>query len=176
MRNSVLEGDDRGRLAGGYSVLARCWRQPTADLLEAVSDGTFERIEPEVAETTVEELRVEYARLFVGPAEPVCPPYESLYRDGDDAVLGPSARAVVKWYQSYGLGLEPEWPDLPDHIATELEFAAYLLEREDPETCERFLDEHPRLWIEEFLDDVERETREPYYRALATMTAAAIDG
>ncbi|ELY71504.1 TorD/DmsD family molecular chaperone [Natronobacterium gregoryi] len=176
-KSTLSPTDDRERtkLAEGYAVLAECWRQPTETLLEEVAAGTLGEIDPAVREADFESLRVEHARLFVGPEDPVCPPYETVYRDAEDAVLGPTTRAVVKWYQTYGLGLEPDWPDLPDHVATELEFAAYLLEHEDVETCEQFLDEHPRQWMNEFLEGVRRETREPYYGALADLTAAALE-
>ncbi|WP_254769368.1 TorD/DmsD family molecular chaperone [Salinilacihabitans rarus] len=166
--------DDGRQLAEGYAVLARCWRRPTADLLDAAADA-LGRIDPAVRDAAVSPLRAEHARLFVGPGEPTCPPYESVYRDENGAVLGPSTRDVVEWYRAYDLGLDPDWPDLPDHVATELEFAAYLLDRGEPEACERFLDEHPRQWLGEFLADVERETSEPYYAALARATATAVD-
>ncbi|AXR82225.1 TorD/DmsD family molecular chaperone [Natrarchaeobaculum sulfurireducens] len=172
---SPTDEQDRRALAGGYAVLAECWRQPTETLLEDVAVETLADVDPAVRDADIESLRVEHARLFVGPEEPKCPPYESVYRDSRDSVLGPTTRAVVKWYQTYGLGLDPDWPDLPDHVATELEFAAYLLEHEDVETCEQFLDEHPRQWMTAFLEGVRRETREPYYRALAELTAAAIE-
>lgn len=177
--NETLQPDeadeDRRQLARGYAVLAQCWRTPTADLVETMTAGPLARIDPSVEGGSVDDLRAEHARLFVGPDTPPCPPYESVYREEDGNVLGPSTRAVVEWYRTYDLGLEPDWPDLPDHVATELEFAAHLLGNGEPETCEQFLDEHPRQWLGAFLADVERETTEPYYEALATMTRTAVE-
>ncbi|SFB73266.1 chaperone TorD involved in molybdoenzyme TorA maturation [Halobiforma haloterrestris] len=160
-------------LATGYAMLARCWRQPTADVVDAVTTELLEEVDSSTATTDVTGLRTEHARLFVGPGDPPCPPYESVYRDDGD-VLGPTTRAAVEWYRAYDLGLEPDWPDLPDHIATELEFVAHLLERGEVDACEQFLDEHLRQWTGEFCERVRAETREPYYEALATATEAAI--
>lgn len=166
--------DQRERMAAGYAVLATCWRQPTAELVDAINDGDIP-FAASLQEVTADALGAEHARLFVGPAGPPCPPYESVYRDGSDGdhgqVLGPSTRAVVKWYESYGLGLDPDWPDLPDHVATELEFLAHLTATGERDAREQFLDEHPRQWLPAFLDDVREETSEPFYERLADATA-----
>ena len=170
---------DGTRLATGVAVLASCWRQPTPELVDAVNAGALEDVVNGVDEIVVEALRAEHARLFVGPAPPPCPPYESVYRDGEGGnpgkVLGPSTHAVVGWYRQYGLGLDPNWPDLPDHLSTELEFVAHLLEKGETEACEEFLEEHLREWGDAFLADVEKETDEPYYEALARSTRTAIE-
>lgn len=169
---------DRRRMADGYAVLARCWRQPTEDLVAAVNGGELETVVPGVRDVSLDRLRAEHARLFVGPADPPCPPYESVYRDGDDGpgqVVGPSTRAVVGWYREYGMGLDPDWPDLPDHLATELEFAAVLLDRGEAEACERFLDEHLRQWFDGFAARVRASDPPAFYRRLVETTAAAID-
>ncbi|EMA31363.1 TorD/DmsD family molecular chaperone [Halobiforma nitratireducens] len=168
-------GRDRATLAGGYAVLADCWRQPTERLLEEVATGTLGEIDPSVRDADLESLRVEHARLFVGPDRPRCPPYETVYRGSEVPGAGPTARAIEKWYRTYDFDLESVGCNLPDHVATELEFAAYLLEHEDVAICEEFLDEHLRQWLDGFLADVRQETREPYYEALSELTGAAVD-
>jgi TorA maturation chaperone TorD len=179
MSDTVTGHDaERRQLADGYAVLARCWREPTEDLVAAVEAGDLEGVLPGVRDVSLEALRAEHARLFVGPADPPCPPYESVYRDGDDGpgqVLGPSTRDVVNWYREYGVGLEPEWSDLPDHLATELEFAAVLLDRGETEACERFLDEHPRRWFDDFATRLRESDASAFYRELLETTAAAIE-
>jgi len=177
--NTVSDGDaERGQLADGYAVLAQCWRDPTEDLVAAVEDGDLEGVLPGVRDVSLEELRVEHARLFVGPADPPCPPYESVYRDGDDGpgqVLGPSTRDVVNWYREYGVGLHPNWSDLPDHLATELEFVAILLDRGEADAAEQFLEEHPRQWFDDFATAVRDSDPLGFYRELLETTAAAIE-
>lgn len=179
MSNTVSERDaDRERIADGYAVLAQCWRHPTGELVAAVEAGDLEDVVPGVRDVSLEELRAEHARLFVGPANPPCLPYESVYRDGDDGpgqVLGPSTHDVVNWYREYGVGLDPDWSDLPDHLATELEFVAVLLDRGEVEACERFLDEHPRQWFEDFAAAVRSSDPPAFYRELLETTAAAIE-
>ena len=169
---------DRRTRAQGYAVLARCWRQPDAELVTALEGGELDAVVPDVDEADLSTLRTEHTRLFVGPKGPPCPPYESVYRDGEGDnpgnVLGPSAGSVVEWYHEYDLGLDPDWPDLPDHVATELEFAAHLLATEGDTTLEQFLEEHPRQWFDTFLGTVRAETREPFYAELADATARVV--
>ena len=166
------------QLAQGYAVLARCWRQPDEDLVRAVESGELAGVLTGVDTVDIQALRTEHARLFVGPKGPPCPPYESVYRDGESGdpgnVLGPSTQAVVRWYQEFGLGLDPDWPDLPDHVSTELEFAGHLSATESTETVEQFLEEHPRQWLGAFLETVRAETREPFYLELADATDCAV--
>ncbi|QCC51999.1 TorD/DmsD family molecular chaperone [Halapricum salinum] len=168
---------ESAQIAQGYAVLARCWRQPDEALVDAIESGALDAIVPGIETVDLQRMRTEHARLFVGPKDPPCPPYESVYRDADEEgfgdVLGSSTRAVVRWYREYGLGLDPDWPDLPDHVATELEFAGHLVATESPATLEQFLDEHPRQWFGRFLESVRVATDEPFYRELADATERA---
>jgi len=170
--------DESERLAQGYAVLGRCWRQPDEQLVEAINIGSLSAVLPDVDSVTAEDLRLEHTRLFVGPDGPPCPPYESVYRDGEAGapgnVLGPSTGAVVTWYRTYGLGLDPDWTDLPDHVAIELEFAAHLAADGHDDARAQFLEEHPRQWMRPFLDGVRAETHEPFYVGLADATEAAL--
>jgi TorA maturation chaperone TorD len=71
-----------------------------------------------------EQLRVDYAALFVGPFELIAPPYGSVYLDGARKIMGDSTLRVRQLYRENGLELEAS--ELPDHIAIELEFLYFL--------------------------------------------------
>jgi TorA maturation chaperone TorD len=71
-----------------------------------------------------QQLRVDYAALFVGPFELVAPPYGSVYLDGARKIMGDSTLQVRRLYRENGLELEAG--ELPDHIAIELEFLYFL--------------------------------------------------
>lgn len=173
--DNLLESD----AAITYAVLAECWREPTERLADAIASGDLAPVVGNLDAVDVQELRTEYTRLFIGPAGPPCPPYESVYRDGngDDTgpVMGPATRAVGRWYREFDLGLADDYTDLPDHVATELEFAAYLAEESTEERLEQFLNEHLRVWTDEFLAQVEAETREPFYASLVSTTREALE-
>ncbi|MGM0372613.1 MAG: TorD/DmsD family molecular chaperone [Halobacteriota archaeon] len=176
MSDTAMASVADAELAAGYDVLARCWREPDVALVQAIEDGRLEDVLPGVEAVSLEALRAEHTRLFVGPGALPCPPYESVYRDEGGQVLGPSTAAVVAWYRTVGVGLDPQVSDLPDHIAVELEFLGHLQRRGDMAAMDRFMAEHPRRWFPTFLDGVETATRVPFYRALAAATRDLLDG
>ncbi|RDZ38295.1 MULTISPECIES: TorD/DmsD family molecular chaperone [Haloferax] len=162
-----------------YAVLAACWREPTERLVEVANDGELSAFFGPLESLELHALRSEYARLFIGPAGPPCPPYESVYRDRADddefgEVLGPATTAVERWYQAFGVEHRPEQRDLPDHVATELEFCAYLAEHGRDDRLDQFRDEHLTQWVDDLCDRVETETRSPFYAALARTTREVV--
>ncbi len=80
---------------------------------------------------------------------------ERLPRQGGDdefgEVLGPATTAVERWYQAFGVEHRPEQRDLPDHVATELEFCAYLAEHGRDDRLDQFCEEHLTAWTDEYL-------------------------
>ena len=172
---TVDSGGLQSDLAATYGVIAACWREPSERLVAVANEGELTPVVGDLDGVDHEELRVEYTRLFIGPAGPPCPPYESVYRDGEDdaefgPVEGPSTVAVRRWYREFGVQPAPDHSDLPDHIATELEFAAALADEGRADRLDQFLDEHLRVWTDEFLAVVEAETHTAFYAALARTT------
>lgn len=64
-----------------------------------------------------------YSSLFMAPPAPVAL-NAGFYLDG--AVMGRATAAIEKCYLQAGLTRSESFHDLPDHIALQLEFAAYL--------------------------------------------------
>jgi DMSO reductase family type II enzyme chaperone len=143
---------------------------------------------------TMETLEVEYTRLFEGPGLPAVPPYESVYVDREEAdvpgqLWGQTSFAVRGAYQQAGLTPRPG-PEPPDHLAAELEFMAFLSQREaaaladgDLQEAESmrqrrtsFLTDHLRRWAPVVAEKVAQEARHPLYEAagrlLQTVVAA----
>jgi TorA maturation chaperone TorD len=131
-------------------------------------------------EQALRALEIEYNRLFVGPGRPQAPPYESCYRDKWGLVMGRSARDVERRYAEAGLELAPDHRDLPDHVATELGFMAYLATREAEAKDEErqlwverehlLLRDHLTVWLPLFCQRVKEASQHPFYTALAELT------
>lgn len=110
-------------LIGTYSQNADALRNKTVDL-------SFEKLSRELTSAETEELVYEFNRLFVGPMSPEAPPYESVYRSADRLVMQDTTLEVRGWYHKENLrASNPTSFEPDDFIATELEFAAYLLAR-----------------------------------------------
>jgi TorA maturation chaperone TorD len=130
-------------------------------------------------ESTPDELRVEYARLFVGPFALLAPPYGSVYLEQSGRLMGDSTLAVQRLYREAGLVQEIQ--EAPDHIALELEFLHYLCLKEaegvaanQPEAAgeyaarqSEFMDRLLRPWLPAFCEKIRRGTENTFYCALA---------
>lgn len=99
-----------------------------------------------------------YSALFLAPPVPVTL-NAGLYLDG--AITGRATSAIEKCYQRAGLTRAERFHDLPDHIALQLEFAAFLCASEAAGetpaiTAGEFLATFARYWIAPFVAALEK--------------------
>lgn len=133
----------------------------------------------------LEELQIDYTRLFLNPGGPVAAPYESAWLAGRDPMqVDEITRSVLDSYRQGGYDVDLSFRDLPDHIAAELEFLYTLVFREaraaasgnDAERAEaidlrrRFVDQHLGRWIGSFAAALRDGGETALYRALADLT------
>ena len=107
-------------------------------------------------------LENEYVRLFINALPEVpCPPYGSVYLEG--TLMGVSTIQLSDIYRKYGL--IPE--EMPDHIAVECEFLAWLSEKSRDSQEARldfdFLLHHLQEWICPFLTRVVQHDQLGWY-------------
>ena len=135
-----------------------------------------------------EYLKVDYARLFVGPFNLLAPPYGSVYLEDERLVMGNSTADVQKRYKEAGLDVSTGFKDAPDHIAAELEFIHFLIFKEMEATnqgdvnsiitCllnqQSFLEDHLGAWVPEFAGNVVDNAKTSFYQNLARATEAFI--
>lgn len=135
-------------------------------------------------ETDIDQLTLDYSRLFVGPFELLAPPYGSVYLDTGRRVMGDSTMDVKHRYREVGLDLSRTLKEAPDHIAVELEFMYYLIfkEIEAMEKAElenvmdylrmqkEFLEDHLGAWVDRFADAVAKNASTDFYRDIAKAT------
>ncbi len=162
--------------------LIRTARILDARALEPVAERLVDALEiaPGAMERALRSLEIAFNRLFVGPGRSQAPPYESCYHDQWGLVMGPSARQVQRCYHEAGLEMVPDHHDLPDHVATELGFMAYLAmqeaeaDDEEKETWRKreylFLRDHLSIWIPLLCQRVKEASQHPFYAGLAELT------
>ncbi len=133
----------------------------------------------------MDELTVEYARLFVGPMSLQAPPYGSVYLEHDRRVMGESTQAVLQFYRESGLVMDAEFTEMPDHIAVELEFVSYCLQKaassDDQAEVSLWLDRAVNFrerflghWSDRFCEALRANSDSPFYQALADVTELVI--
>ncbi len=143
------------------------------------------------AEEVCQSLSVERTRLLRGinPGYSPPPPYESVYRDREKALMSESAVAVHREYARAGAGVPGGYKEPPDYIGLELDFMRFLTERETDSwrrkerdnalgylNMERgFLENHITKWIPEFCDNVIERAELDFYRGIARMTKGFVN-
>ena len=201
-QNKKDVADHRGHI---YGLLALMYRQEvTPELLSQVKDPRFlgvfadldidgiEALLQSSEEKLIEDLAVEYTRLFLGPGKHISP-LESIHHhreNGDWGTFwGSSAVDVKKFIEATGLNYQPDYKGFPDHISVEFELMEALIQREvkawsehDERTAirclevqQKFLENHIGRWVPSFCEKVIKEARLPFYRAVAELTQRFIN-
>lgn len=136
----------------------------------------------------MEELAVEYARLFIRPKDPPAMPYASFYLSESRSLMTDETIDVRKRYLDVGLVVKELYSTPDDHIGIELEFFYYLTERiiclfdqgRDGEASrlleirKGFLIDHLSKWIPEFTDRVVLSTNIEFYKGAALLLKGCI--
>jgi len=165
-----------------YKFYSECFYFPDEEqlsLLISLKEGlpdTFQKLFDHI--NNLEELQVDFARLFVGPFEVLSPPYGSIYLEEGQKTFGDSTMEVVQLYQEEKLDIELNEP--ADHISIELEFMYFLITKEI-EAIKRkeirqsklyfqkqklFLERHLSKWVEEFTSSVLKNAKSDFYKEL----------
>jgi len=135
----------------------------------------------------LEDLAVEYARLFLGPDKHISP-HEAVHHQRDDGDWGThwggSTVDVKKFIETTGLEYKQEYSGMPDHISVELDFMkeaagreAQAIEEKDWEGAlycqkmeKKFICGHLIKWIPTFCDKIISQAEISFYGDLADVT------
>jgi len=137
------------------------------DALGAHSEKQSIQFALSAAQHPLEELQIEYTRLFINAVPHViAPPYGSVYIDR--ALQGQHTEKTLRFYRSHGYDLKSD-ADLPDHLIHQLEFLALLAERDDTEASDEFLKTIFLPWFTRFQTRVRREASHPFYSVIVQL-------
>ncbi|MBU0960241.1 MAG: molecular chaperone TorD family protein [Proteobacteria bacterium] len=169
-------------IAAVYRFLAQCMQYPDTDwmnedffnifynllgTLGGIEEGVEIRKAINSADDYIEDLQVEYTRLFInGVPHVVAPPYASVYMD--KALQGTFAGNTLAFYREKGFDMDQN-ADLPDHLIHELEFLSLLAEEKDFAGEEKFLTKLFRPWYQKFYARVTEEAHHPYFRVVVML-------
>ncbi len=134
------------------------------ELLEAL--GGREEIETlrsaiDASQDIIEDLQVEYTRLFInGIPHVAAPPYGSVYLE--KTLRGKYSDEILLYYHSLGYTLK-EGADLPDSLIHQLEFLSFLAEDQNRAGEEEFLNRFFLPWYPKFSAIVREEAQHPFY-------------
>ena len=207
MANSKKENikDLAGHRSHIYGFLAAVYRQElTSGLYQQMKDNEFQEVLSSLGvklnngffenseQELLENLAVEYTRLFVGPGKHISP-HESVQHKKEGVqsgqLWGELTAEVKRIIESSGLEYKSEFTGMPDHISVELEYMQHVVQREmqawkvdDDETArlclkneKQFVDEHLIRWIPDFCEKVIEAAEIPFYGEMAKLTRRFIE-
>lgn len=191
-------------VADVYRLLSACFYQPEAafgeekvfaQLAEALGvcapqmQGKAVLLGTGFREETLENLLLDYTRLFLGPFDIQAKPYGSVYLDGEKVVMGDSTMDAMACYKRGGFEPAEDFREMPDHVAVELEFL-YLVNFRKAEALASgnqeqlaeyeamrrgFLQKHLGRWVADFVARITAEATSNFYRVLGELLAAFIE-
>ncbi len=175
-----------------YLLFGRCFSYPAVDFREALKDeavghamkGALETLPFEVSFKGIpsprlpqDELEAEYINAF--DLTPPCPLYESDHRS-DELSRRDILEELLRYYEHFDIKLSDSGKDYPDHVVVELEFMAFLTQKEaralergrDPDPYRRaqfdFLDRHLNRWVHLLDERIRQHVKEPFYEAMSS--------
>lgn len=196
--------NDMAKTAGArsnvYGLLSMIYMvEPSSSFIDELRDGELSQaltglglsLGDDFRETPVnklvEDLAVEYAKLFIGPG-PHLSPHESVHIDtgspADNELWGAQTVKVKCFIEAAGLSYDEKFSGMPDHISAELDLMKLLAEKEAQawsagnkdeamgclEVQKKFFDEHLSKWAPQFCGKVAKKATLPYYREMAEVT------
>ena len=178
----MTQPDTANDIARIYRFLAQCMQYPDKEwmgedffnvlytllgTLGAVDDGVAIKQSIDSSEDFLEDLQVEYTRLFInGVPHVIAPPYGSVYMD--KALQGKFAGDTLAFYRKKGFNMEDD-ADLPDNLIHELEFLSLLAKEGDFAGEEEFLKKLFRPWYDRFHPKVTEGAHHPYYKVIVQL-------
>lgn len=185
-------------------LLAACYYEPGPELTEervfdslqtaaqAISAdlaARAARLGAAHAADPLQEILIDYTRLFLGPVRPLARPYATAWLGGEQSVMQDVAKVALDFYDEGGFTMAEDFRDLPDHVAVGLEFL-YALHFKAAQARlagdgvgsdaaaglrRRFVSQYLARWLPSFCAAAGAEARTGYYRELADLTLQFVD-
>lgn len=129
------------------------------------------------------DVAVEFTRLFMGPPQPLAPPWETMNRGEDVTVgFGEATFEMRRLLREAGFQLAQEGRQYEDHFGIELFYLSELCRRaaisgdgaQETEAIAAFAAAHPLGWVDVFAARMDEACPEGYYVRLAALARALL--
>lgn len=183
-RSGVCVAVDRATVELLLQLVAGAYASPRDALAADLASGTFGAVvqdvadglgvdAPDLGQPQVATLQSCYVDLFVSSARGLSsPPYVGYAVD--DELLGPTAVELGRFLEGHGIGTDPGWTDLPDHLAAVAE-AAGLLARDGHDEAARYVLTHFLCpWFDRYAAHVASKDVSGFYGPLTRFLHASI--
>ncbi len=125
--------------------------------------------------TELQDLQVEYSKLFIGPSKEIVYPYGSVYLEGKKMVSCESTYWLEKRYREWGVSIDVKEP--ADHIALVLEYM-FILSEDDSEKSlieqKLLYNDYISKWVPKFCDLIIKQKFSEFYVIVAKLVKVII--
>ncbi len=90
------------------------------------------------SEKLYKDLSYDYADVFLNAGPNPVFPYESAHTGKKPVLMQKPVLTIREYFKTAGVHKNPDFKDLDDHIAVEMEFLRYLLEKQDADMYVKF--------------------------------------
>lgn len=128
------------------------------------------------AEKLYEELRYDYADLFLNAGPSPVFPYESAIKSGEPVVMQEPVFELREYFRKAGVHVSPNYKDLEEHIAVQMEFLRYVMEKGQQDLYLDFFKNKYSKWVPAFCDQLAAAAPSDgnFYQGLAHFTRGAV--
>ncbi|MBC2714393.1 MAG: molybdopterin-dependent oxidoreductase [Desulfobacteraceae bacterium] len=126
------------------------------------------------AEKLYKELSYDYADLFLNAGQNPVLPYESVHVTKEPVVMQKPVFELREFFRKAGVHKSPDFKDLEEHVAVEMELLRYLLEKGNEDLYKDFFKNKYLQWVASFCDQLAASAQTNFYQALANFTRGAL--
>lgn len=183
-----------------YRFLGRCFSYPeikfceimrnekTAEEIKGLVEGLpFEIDFKGIPSPSLPQAEFESRYINNFDITPPCPLYESSY-PREDMAGRDIYEDLLRFYEHFDIRLNEDEKDYPDHLVTELEFMAYLTQKEAyaegvkndslPYQLAQmdFMERHLSIWIPELNKKIQERVKESFYKEASSFMIEFLKG
>ena len=126
------------------------------------------------SEKLYKDLSYDYADVFLNAGPNPVFPYESAHTGKKPVLMQKPVLTIREYFKTAGVHKNPDFKDLDDHIAVEMEFLRYLLEKQDADMYVKFFKNIYLKWVNSFCDQLTASANTDFYQGLAHFTRGAL--
>ncbi|MCD4744629.1 MAG: molybdopterin-dependent oxidoreductase, partial [Desulfobacteraceae bacterium] len=133
--------------------------------------STLKNTDPE---KLYKDLSYDYADIFLNAGSNPAFPYESAHTGKKPVLMQKPVLILREYFRDAGVHKNPDYKDLDDHIAVEMEFLRHLLENQKDDMYIKFFKNTYLKWINSFCDQLTASATTDFYQGLAHFTRGAL--
>lgn len=143
---------------------------------ERMKEGLL-KLPHELSQSVLDVFAVDYADIYLSNTFGASP-QESVWIDDDNLRLQEPTFQVRSFYKAHDLKVSDWRSRSDDHLVSELDFIAFLLEKGGTDNLRhaaQFLDEHLLRWAPKFCEVISRRSATVFFSALAQITSVYLE-